>query len=319
VHTQVRELARKRVGRQATPSAAIIDRQSVKMQQGGPRGFDGGKQVWGRKRYLVVETPGLLLEVVVHPASLHDRLGAKLVLNALGPGAGFPHLQLIWADQGDAGALRRCTQAHTGSTWLGVYPWWRQLKRYLPELLDVRGYQPGFNVLPRRWVVERTLSWLGRSRRLSRDYERLPISSEALIYLTCIRLLLVRLVSHASGSLLIRFRHLMTELVRHKRRGFSSSGQAELHGFSPCFSALIVAHSFERQVHCGTLVGRLDTATVALSPAWVRGGTAVASNCSGRAGARSATSPSPPVARTRLGLEPMRSVRCPSHLSELRT
>ena len=74
-----------------------------------------------------------------------------------------------------------------------VYPWWRQLKRYLPDLLDELGYRPGFNVIPRRWVVERTLSWLGRSRRLSRDYERLPGSSEALIYLTCIRLFLARL------------------------------------------------------------------------------------------------------------------------------
>ncbi|HEU5439640.1 MAG TPA: transposase, partial [Ktedonobacterales bacterium] len=71
--------------------------------------------------------------------------------------------------------------------------WWRQLKRCLPDLLDELGYRPGFNVIPRRWVVERTLSWLGRSRRLSRDHERLPGSSEALIYLTCIRLFLARL------------------------------------------------------------------------------------------------------------------------------
>lgn len=191
VHAHLRELARRRVGREPTPSAAIIDSQSVRTQQGGPRGFDGGKKVWGRKRHLLVDTLGLLLKVVVHPASLHDRLGAKLVLGALGPG--YPRLQLIWADQGYAGALRQWTKEHTGITLQVVYPWWRQLKRYLPELLDELGYQPGFNVIPRRWVVERTLLWLGRSRRLSRDYERLPISSEALIYVTCIRLLLVRL------------------------------------------------------------------------------------------------------------------------------
>lgn len=106
---------------------------------------------------------------------------------------GFPRLQLIWADQGYAGALRQWTQEQIGITLQMVYPWWRQLKRYLPDLLEDLGYQPGFHVIPRRWVVERTLSWLGRSRRLSRDYERLPGSSEALIYLTCIRLLLVRL------------------------------------------------------------------------------------------------------------------------------
>ena len=74
-----------------------------------------------------------------------------------------------------------------------VYPWWRHLKRYFPDLLDEMGFPPGFHVLPRRWVVERTFAWLGRSRRLSRDYERLPTSSEALIYVTSMRLLLHRL------------------------------------------------------------------------------------------------------------------------------
>jgi putative transposase len=142
----------------------------------------------------LLETLGLLLKVVVHPASRHDRLGAKRVVGALGPGSGYPRLQLIWADQGSAGALRQWTKAHTGITLEVVYPWWRKLKRYLPDLLNDLGYQPGFNVIPRRWVVERTLSWFGRSRRLSRDDERLPISSEALISVTCIRLLLVRLV-----------------------------------------------------------------------------------------------------------------------------
>jgi putative transposase len=74
-----------------------------------------------------------------------------------------------------------------------VYPWWRNLQRYFPEFLDEMGFQPGFHVLPPRWVVERTLAWLGRSRRLSRDDERLPTSREALIYVTSMRLLLHRL------------------------------------------------------------------------------------------------------------------------------
>jgi putative transposase len=162
----------------------------VKTHQGGPRGFDGGKKGLGRKRHLLVDTLGLLLKGVVHPASLHDRLGAKLVLSALG--ASFPRLQLIWADQGYAGALRQGTRQQLGIELEVVYPWWRNLKRYFPDLLDAMGFQPGFHVLPRRWVVERTFAWLGRSRRLSRDYERLPTSSEALIYLTSIRLLLRR-------------------------------------------------------------------------------------------------------------------------------
>jgi putative transposase len=191
VHAQLRELVRLRAGRDPTPSAAIIDSQSIRTHQGGPRGFDGGKKIFGRKRHLLVDTLGLLLKVVAHPASLSDRLGAKLVLGTLG--TAFPRLQLIWADQGYAGALRQWTQEHIGVTLEVVYPWWRQLKRYFPDFLNDFGYQPGFNVIPRRWVVERTISWLGRARRLSKDYERLPTSSEALIYLTSIRLLLARL------------------------------------------------------------------------------------------------------------------------------
>jgi putative transposase len=108
LYSRLRELARQRAGREPTPGAAIIDSQSVTTQQGGPRGFDSGKQVWGRKRHLLVDTLGLLLTVVVHPASppsLHDRLGVTLVLGAVGPG--YPRLQLIWADQGYAGALRQ--------------------------------------------------------------------------------------------------------------------------------------------------------------------------------------------------------------------
>lgn len=192
LHARLRELVRVRAGREPTPSAAIIDRQSVKTHQGGPRGFDGGKKVSGRKRHVLVDTLGLLLKVVVHPANLHDRLGAKLVLGALG--ANFPRLQHIWADQGYAGALRQWTRQNLDVELEVVYPWWRQLKRYFPDLLDDLGVVPGFHVLPRRWVVERAFSWLGRSRRLSREYERLPTSSEALIYLTCIRLLLARLM-----------------------------------------------------------------------------------------------------------------------------
>ena len=179
------------------PAQRLSDSQSIRTHQGGPRGFDGGKKIFGRKRHVLVDTLGLLLKVVVHPASLHDRQGAKLVLGALG--TAFPRLQLIWADQGYAGALRQWTKEHIGVTLEVVYPWWRHLKRYFPDFLDDFGYQPGFNVIPRRWVVERTISWLGRARRLSKDYERLPVSSEALIYLTSIRLLLVRLARNAVG------------------------------------------------------------------------------------------------------------------------
>jgi putative transposase len=123
-------------------------------------------------------------------ALLHDRLGAKLVLGALG--TAFPRLRHIWADQGYTGALGEWSREQLGIDVEVVYPWWRQLHRYAPGVLESLGYRPGFHVLPRRWVVERSIAWLGRLLRLSRDYERLPTSSEALIYLTSVRLLLHR-------------------------------------------------------------------------------------------------------------------------------
>jgi putative transposase len=143
--------------------------------------------VSGRKRHLVVDSLGLLLEVIVHPTNLHDRLGAKLVLGVLG--TGFPRLLHIWADQGYAGVLCQWTAEHLGTELEVVYPWWRNLQRYFPDLLDEMGFQPGVHVLPRRWVVERSFGWLGRSRRLRRDDERLPTSSQALNYRTSMRLL----------------------------------------------------------------------------------------------------------------------------------
>lgn len=131
---RLREVARQRAGREPTPSGAIVDSQSAQTHLGGPRRFDVGKKVSGRKRHLLVDTLGLLLKVVVHPANLHDRLGAKLVLDTLG--TAFPRLQHIWADQGYAGTLRQWTAERLGIELEVVYPWWRQLKHYLPDLLD---------------------------------------------------------------------------------------------------------------------------------------------------------------------------------------
>jgi putative transposase len=104
-------------------------------------------------------------------------------------------LQHIWADQGYTGTLVRWAAPEHGWTVQVVYPANRQFKRYAPDVLADLGYEPGFHVIPRRWVVERTFSWLGRHRRLSKDYERLASTEEALIYLVGIRLLLARLAS----------------------------------------------------------------------------------------------------------------------------
>jgi len=140
------------------------------------RGYDAGKRVKGRKRQIVVDTLGLILAVVVHAASIQDRDGARLVLARL---AGrFPRLRLIWADGGYAGKLIGAVKERWGWTVAIV-------KRTAGER--------GFVVLPRRWVVERTFGWLGRYRGLSKDYEQVPESSEAMILIAMIQIMLKRL------------------------------------------------------------------------------------------------------------------------------
>lgn len=192
IHTHLREMVRVRLGRNAQPSAGIIDSQSAKTTEaGGPRGFDGGKKVNGRKRHILVDTLGLILRVAVHPADIQDRDGGKLVLQDLRED--YPNLDHVWADRGYTGGLIRWAKEHAKVHVEVVYPWWRQAERYAPEALEGVKRDKTFNVLPRRWVVERTFAWLGKCRRLSKDYEALPETTEVLVYLAMIRLMVKRL------------------------------------------------------------------------------------------------------------------------------
>ena len=194
IHTILRERLRRKVGRKATPSAGILDSQSVKVTtQGGFRGYDGAKKVNGRKRHVLVDTQGLVMQVVVSPADVRDTEGAEALLDRM---AGrFPRLQHIWVDGGYRGKFIKWVHQQFKITVEVVQHWWSEMKRgvWLPADAPPPVIPTGFHVLPRRWVVERTFGRFGMYRRLSKDYEHHLHSSEALIYATMSHIMLRRL------------------------------------------------------------------------------------------------------------------------------
>jgi len=179
LNDRLRAFVRAAVGKRSRPTAAVLDSQTVRSDpHGGTVGYDAGKKTRGRKRFVLVDILGLVLGAGVALANTPERVGAEALLAALLPY--FPWLRKLWVDGGYSGA--------------DFADWVRQRRPKLAvEVVKRTDVLAGFRVVPKRWVVERTLAWLTQHRRLVRDYERSEASATAWIYVALIRIMLRRL------------------------------------------------------------------------------------------------------------------------------
>jgi putative transposase len=183
IFTILRAAERKRNGKDPDPSAAIMDSQSIRTteEDGRSNGYDAHKNIKGRKRHLLVDTLGLPLSIYVTSADVQDRTGARLLLAGLKPLV--PRLKKLWADG-----------AYSGKE---LAKWCDEQGGWALEIVERDKEAEGFEVVAKRWIVERTLGWLRRERRLAKDYERKLQTSETLIEVAMVRLILRRLARAA--------------------------------------------------------------------------------------------------------------------------